>query len=69
MIGNFGCGKKIAKDKVIIADISTKYIPSKMMLLGEPYILNYLKTIDSILGDFNKTTLIEGHVDYWEYNI
>ena len=58
---------RIAKKKVVIVDISTSYTPSKLMLAGEPYILNYLDTIDSILSDFNKTTLISGHVDQWEF--
>lgn len=60
---------RIAKKKVLIVDISTKYKPSKMMLLGEPYILNYLDTIDKLLVDFNKTTLIKNHVDIWELNL
>lgn len=58
---------RIAKKKIVIVDISTSYTPSKLMLAGEPYILNYLDTIDSILSDFNKTTLISGHVDQWEF--
>ena len=60
--------KRIARNKVIIVDISTDYVPSEMMVLGEPYLLMYLQTIDGILGDFKKKTIIEGHVDYWEYN-
>ena len=60
---------RIGREKVLIVDISTNYKPSKMMLLGEPYILNYLDTIDDILVDFNKTTLIKNHVDIWELNL
>ena len=58
---------RISKKKVIIIDISTKYKPSKLMLAGEPYILNYLDTIDGLLSDFNKTILVENHVDCWTF--
>jgi SAM-dependent methyltransferase len=60
---------RIAKKKVIIVDLSTNYVPSLSMLSGEPYVLNYINTIDEILRDFNKTILIENHVDMWEYNL
>lgn len=60
---------RIAKKKIIIVDLSTNYTPSKFMLSGEPYVLNYIDTIDSILYNFNKTVLIENHVDMWEYNL
>lgn len=60
---------RIARKNVVIVDISTEYKPSGMMLLGEPYILNYLDTIDDILKDFNKTTLIKNHVDIWKLDI
>ena len=59
---------RISRKQVIIVDISTNYKPSKLMLAGEPYILNYLDTIDKILCDFNKTTLINNHVDSWVFN-
>lgn len=59
---------RISKKKVIIVDISTNYKPSKLMLAGEPYILNYLDTIDGLLSEFNKTVMIENHVDVWTYS-
>ena len=59
---------RISKKQVIIIDISTNYKPSKLMLAGEPYILNYLDTIDTILDNFNKTTLINNHEDSWTFN-
>ena len=59
---------RISRKQVIIVDISTNYKPSKLMLAGEPYILNYLDTIDKILCNFNKTTLINNHVDSWVFN-
>jgi|TARA_Y100000389_G_scaffold202249_1_gene247006 SAM-dependent methyltransferase len=60
---------RIAKKKVIIVDLSTNYVPSLPMLSGEPYVLNYINTIDEILRDFNKTIIIKNHVDMWEYNL
>jgi ubiquinone/menaquinone biosynthesis C-methylase UbiE len=62
-------GIKNAKYKFIIVDISTNYKPSRMMLTGEPYLLEYLANIDKILTSFNKTVFIENHIDIWEYNI
>ena len=59
---------RISKKQVIIVDISTNYKPSNLMLSGEPYILNYLDTIDKILHNFNKKTLIPNHVDCWTFN-
>ena len=61
--------KRIARNKVIIVDISTNYSPSKSMLSGEPYVLDYINSIDETLSDFNKTIVIENHVDMWEYSI
>jgi SAM-dependent methyltransferase len=61
---------RISKNKVIIVDISTEYKPSNLMLAGEPYTLDYLKNIDILLESysFEKTNLIKGHVDIWEYD-
>lgn len=59
---------KLARKKIIIVDISTTYKPSQFMLSGEPYLLDYLETIDNTLIEFNKTIYIEDHIDVWEYN-
>lgn len=61
---------RISTNKVIIVDISTDYKPSKMMLAGEPYTLEYISTIDKLMEDFSfeKRNLIKGHVDIWTYN-
>lgn len=61
--------KRIAKEEIIIVDISPKYTPSNIMLSGEPYLLNYLDTIDNILKDFNKTTYIEKRVCIWKLKL
>jgi hypothetical protein len=62
-------GIKNAKYKFIIVDISTNYKPSKLMVTGEPYLLDYLVNIDKILSSFNKTIFIENQIDIWEYNL
>ena len=61
---------RVAKKKIIIVDISTNYVPSELMLSGEPYILDYIDNIDKLFEDFSfkKETLIEGHVDKWIYS-
>jgi len=60
---------RVAKKQIIIVDISTDYKPSSMMLTGEPYIINYLKSIDNLFESFSfkKKKLIESHVDLWSY--
>lgn len=60
---------RLAKKNIIIVDISTDYIPSDLMLSGEPYILDYLDNIDKLFNrfSFRKETIIEGHVDKWTY--
>ena len=77
---------RVARKKVVVVDISKDYKPSRGMLAGEPYLLNYLdnfeKTIERTpfeyplyyktrnkLDGVNKTTLVENHVDMWEYTI
>jgi len=61
--------KRIAKEEIIIVDISPNYTPSNIMLSGEPYLLNYLDTIDNILKDFNKTSYIENRVCIWKLKV
>lgn len=58
---------RIAKKKIVIVDIATNYKPSNFMLSGEPYILDYMDSIDNTLVEFNKTNYIKDHVDMWEY--
>lgn len=60
---------RISKKKVIFVDICTDYKPSKLMLSGEPYTLEYLKNIDNLFDrfSFEKKNLIKGHVDMWYY--
>jgi trans-aconitate methyltransferase len=60
---------KIAQKEVIILDISTNYKPSYFMLLGEPYLINYMKTIDKTMNkyNFNKINYINNHVNFWNF--
>tara|TARA_B100001093_G_C26856077_1_gene1027480 strand:+ start:5825 stop:6418 length:594 start_codon:yes stop_codon:yes gene_type:complete len=61
----------LAKKEIIILDISTNYIPTNMMLTGEPYLNNYLKTIDNTMNKYNfkKYNYIDNHINYWTYKI
>ena len=58
---------KIAKREVIIVDIASNYKPKEIMLSGEPYLLDYISTIDNTLSCFNKTVYIDKHVNVWKY--
>lgn len=62
--------KKITKHDIIIVDISPSYSPSKLMLSGEPYLLNYKATIQQLLTDhqFNYVEYIPNHVGLWTFS-
>jgi ubiquinone/menaquinone biosynthesis C-methylase UbiE len=62
--------KKITKHDIIIVDISPNYSPSKLMLIGEPYLLNYKATIQQLLTQHQFTYLeyIPNHVGLWVYS-
>ncbi len=77
---------RVARKKVVVVDISKDYNPTKAMLSGEPYLLNYLDNFEntiertpfkyplyyktrSKLDGVNKTNLVKGHVDMWEYTM
>jgi ubiquinone/menaquinone biosynthesis C-methylase UbiE len=62
--------KKITKHDIIIVDISPNYSPSKLMLSGEPYLLNYKATIQELLTQHQFTYLeyIPNHVGLWIYS-
>ena len=63
-------GLYLAKEEFIIVDIAPNYKnkkPSKIMLSGEPYLLDYLNNIENILYDFEETIYIPGHVHIWKY--
>lgn len=56
---------KAAKEEIVIVDISPEYIPSKAMLMGEPYLPDYLENIREDLHNFSEEVLIENHVHLW----
>ena len=62
--------KKITKHDIIIVDINPTYSPSKLMLSGEPYLLNYKSTIHNILEKhkFSYLEYIPNHVGLWYYS-
>ena len=62
--------KRITKHDIIILDISPNYSPSKLMLYGEPYLLNYKATIQDLLQKhkFNYLEYIPNHVGLWIYS-
>jgi ubiquinone/menaquinone biosynthesis C-methylase UbiE len=62
--------KKITKHDIIIVDISPNYSPSKLMLSGEPYLLNYKATIQELLTQhqFKYLEYIPNHVGLWVYS-
>jgi len=61
--------QKYTKKEIIIVDISPEYKPSKSMLYGEPYLLEYKENIDYDLKKFNKEILISGHVNLWSLKL
>jgi len=62
--------KKITKHDIIIVDISPNYSPSKLMLSGEPYLLNYKTTIHKLLTQhqFSYLEYIPNHVGLWYFS-
>ena len=62
--------KKITKHDIIIMDIDPSYSPSKLMLSGEPYLLNYKNTIHKLLTQhqFSYIEYIPKHVGLWIYS-
>lgn len=62
----------LAKEEFIIVDIAPNYKnknPPKIMLSGEPYLLDYLNNIEFILHDFEETIYVPNHVHVWKYKI
>ena len=64
---------RIAADAVIIVDISPSYAPSMLMLTGEPFIMDYLASIDTEVREicedegypYRSMDVIPGHVRMW----
>lgn len=62
---------EIANKEIIIMDIHPNYKPSKLMKSGEPYIDEYLDTIQKTMQyhDFKMTTYINNHVAFWNLKL
>lgn len=60
---------RVCRDYMLVMDINPIYKPSFMMLLGEPYILDYLENIDSdifnLFDEYSRTEVVPGHVILW----
>lgn len=60
---------RICQDYVLVMDIDPAYQPSDMILDGEPYLLDYLLSIDSdiiqLFPRITRTKVIENHVVLW----
>lgn len=64
--------KRIANEEFIIVDISPNYKnknPPKIMLAGEPYLIDYLNNIEKMLYDFEEIVYVPNHVHVWKYKI
>ena len=61
---------RLASKEVIIVDLSPEYKSSKLMRDGEPYLLDYQKTIEKTIEkySFKRTDYIPGHVTIWKYS-
>lgn len=60
---------RICKDNVLIMDISPDYIPPYSMLMGEPYVKDYLENIDrdifNLFDEYKRIEIVPGHVILW----
>ena len=56
---------KYKRKKIVIVDIDPDYKPSKTMLMGEPYLLEYKRNIRKDLSYFKEDTIINNHVKMW----
>ena len=61
--------KLIAREKILVVDISPNYSPSELMLTGEPYINDYLKNIRDDLSSFSEEIIITNHVHSWSLDV
>lgn len=60
---------KYTNKHIYIMDICPQYKPSKPMLDGEPYLLDYKFNIDDDLKDSDREVIKEGHVVLWTINL
>ena len=62
---------RLASKEVLIIDISPEYKSSKLMRDGEPYLLDYQKTIEKTMNKylFQRSDYITNHVTMWRYKV
>lgn len=62
---------RLVSKKILIMDLSPEYKSNELMRNGEPYLLDYQKTIEKTMDkySFKRTDYIPKHVSIWEYNI
>jgi hypothetical protein len=55
---------------VVIVDLCPEYKSSKLMRDGEPYLLDYQKTIEKTMENysFQRSDYIPNHVTIWKYS-
>ena len=60
---------RLASKEVVIVDISPEYKSSKLMRSGEPYLLDYQKSIEKTMVNylFERSEYIPKHVTIWKY--
>ena len=60
---------RLASKEIIIVDLSPEYKSSKLMRDGEPYLLDYQKTIEKTMDNysFKRSDYITNHVTIWNY--
>lgn len=66
---------RLARDKVLVADIWPGFRPNDMMLSGEPYVLDYLANMESdVEASFDpmqwtltREDVVEQHVRMWKF--
>ena len=69
MISIIENAKQITRKKIVIVDISPNFIPPSSMVMGEPYLLDYLHKISHTLEDFHEKVVIKNRVHMWTYYI
>jgi SAM-dependent methyltransferase len=59
---------ELAKKEILIVDISPEYKSSELMRNGEPYLIDYQKSIEKTMNKYNaeRTDYVKGHVSIWK---
>ena len=60
---------KYTKKFIYIMDICPEYVPSKLMLEGEPYLMDYKININDDLDSADLEVIKKGHVNLWTISV